>query len=326
MTKILLTHPIPKAGIDLLKKEGYSVTVYHGAPFISKNELKKIVKGYDGIISMLTHGIDAEIMDSAGKQLRVISNFSSGYDNVDLGAAKKRGVVVTHTSCPEISDSVANHTVALVFSLVHKIVEADMFMRAGKYKGWDPELFLRQDMRGKVFGLIGLGRIGKMVAERMKFFGMNVIYSDIKRDELFEKELKIQYKKLDEVLSQSDIISLHAPLLPSTRHCINSKTLKKMKKGALLINAARGPLVDEKAVAQSLKLKKLGGYATDVYECEPKFTCDPKKYNLSKLPNTVLTPHIASATYTVRNAMARMAAQNSIDVLKNKKCPNQVLF
>lgn len=321
MVRILITHPIQKIGLDLLKQKGYSVVVKRGKPTLSQKELVGLVKGkkYDGIITMLTNKIDGKVMDAAGKQLRVISNFAVGFDNINVGDAKKRNIVIANTPCPEVSDAVAEHTIALLFSLARNIVSSDSFVRAGKYRGWEPMLFVGSELLGKKLGLIGLGRIGKGVVERAQAMGMRVCYHDVKRDELFEKEQKVEYVQLESLLASSDCISLHVPLLSVTRHLINAKTLSKMKKGALLINTARGPIVDEAAVAKALSTKKLGGYATDVFEYEPKLTCDPKKYNLSKLPNTILTPHIASATHKVRDAMARMAAQNLIDVFEGRK-------
>jgi glyoxylate reductase len=239
-----------------------------------------------------------------------------GFDNIDIDAAKKRNIIVTNTPSPEISESVAEHTFALLLSLAHRIPEADRFTRAGKYHGWDPHLLLGRDIAGLVLGLVGLGRIGKMVARHASAFDMRVLYNDVNRDEEFEKKFSARFMPLQKLLSQSDIVSLHVPLLPSTRHLITTPQLRLMKKDALLINTARGPIVDEKAVLKALYQKKLGGFALDVYECEPAIDCDhTDQYELRKLSNVIMTPHTASATVRTRDAMARLAASNIIDVL-----------
>ncbi len=320
MKKVFITRPIPRLGIELLKKAGYKVILQSKPINLSKRELLKRVKGYDALLTLLTNKIDSDIMDAAGLQLKVISNYAVGFDNIDIDAAKKRGIIVTNTSLPEINESVAEHTFALILALSHRLVEADSFTRAGKYHGWDPQLFLGRDLAGLTLGLIGLGNIGKMVARHASSFNMHVLYHDLRRDEEFEKSFSARHLPLEKLLSQSDIVSLHVPLLPSTHHLISTKQLRLMKKDALLINTARGPVVDETATLKALYRKKLGGFALDVYECEPSIDCNPKdRYELRKLSNVIMTPHIASATVHTRDAMARLAAQNIIDALAGKK-------
>ncbi len=326
MPKIFITRPIPKTGIDMLKSAGYKVTLQPKPINLSKQELLKRVKGYDALLTLLTNTIDSGIMDAAGPQLKVISNYAVGFDNIDIEAAKKRGIIVTNTPAPEISESVAEHTFALLLSLAHRIPESDRFARAGKYKGWDPHLFLGRDIAGLTLGLVGLGRIGKMVAKHASAFDMRVIYYDAWRDEEFEKNFSARYFSLEKLLRKSDIVSLHVPLLPSTRHLINARTLRLMKKDALLINTSRGPVADEKAVLHALYAKKLGGFALDVFECEPAIDCDTTdKYELRKLSNVIMTPHTASATVRTRDAMARIAAQNIIAALSGKKAATAVV-
>lgn len=319
MPKIFITRPISRVGIDLLKEAGYKVTLQSKPINLSKRELLKCVKGYDALLSLLGNKIDGAIMDAAGPQLKVISNYAVGFDNIDIEAAKKRNIIVTNTPLSEISESVAEHTFALMLSLAHRIPEADRFTRAGKYKGWDPQLLLGRDIAGLTLGLIGLGHIGKMVAKHASAFAMHVVYNDMKRDQEFEKDFSARYMSLEKLLSQSDIVSLHVPLLPSTRHLISTKQLRFMKKDALLINTARGPVVDETATLKALYRKKLGGFALDVYECEPAIDCNLKdRYELRKLSNVIMTPHTASATVGTRSAMSRLAAQNIIDALSGK--------
>ncbi|MBI4272402.1 D-glycerate dehydrogenase [Candidatus Uhrbacteria bacterium] len=320
MQKVFVTRPISRVGIDILKNAGYKVTLQPKPINLSQKELLTRVKGYDALLTLLTNKIDAAIMDAAGPQLKVISNYAVGFDNIDIEAAKKRNIIVTNTALPEINESVAEHTFALILALAHRLVEADRFTRAGKYHGWDPQLFLGRDIAGLTLGLIGLGNIGKMVARRASAFAMNILYHDVRRDEEFEKSFSARHLFLEQLLSQSDIVSLHVPLLPSTRHLISTKQLRLMKKDALLINTARGPVVDETATLKALYQKKIGGFALDVYECEPAIDCNPRdRYELRKLSNVIMTPHTASATVRTRDAMSRLAAQNIIDALSGKK-------
>lgn len=289
---------------------------------LSKKEMVAKVKGknYDAILCLLTNRIDTDVMNAAGPQLKVISNYAVGFDNIDLDAARKRKIAITNTPSDEISISVAEHTFTLMLALSRRIVEADRFARAGKYLGWDPDLLIGQDFYDKTIGLLGMGRIGKEVVKRARLgFGAAVLYYDLHRDKNFETESGVKYATQGTLLKTSDIVSLHVPLLPSTHHLIGTKTLRLMKKTALLINTARGPIVDEKAVLKALYAKKLGGYALDVFECEPEIDCDPNdQYELKKLDTVIMTPHIASATRRARDAMATLAAQNILGVLAGK--------
>ncbi|MBI2484359.1 D-glycerate dehydrogenase [Candidatus Uhrbacteria bacterium] len=323
---VFVTRPIPQAGIDLLKKKKNVTVRVQAKPInLTKKELMKRVKGVDAILSLLTNTIDGDVMDAAGPQLKVIANYAVGFDNIDVEAAKKRGIIVTNTPSPEISESVAEHTFALIMALTRRIVEADKFTRAGQYHGWDPKLFLGRDLTGLTLGLVGLGRIGKLVAAHARCFGMNVVYFDRKRDAEFEKSTNARYLSMQKLFRQSDVVSLHVPLLPSTRHLINAKTLRLMKKDAFLVNTARGPVVDERAVLKALYEKKLGGFALDVFECEPAIDCDTSdQYELAKLPNVIMTPHTASATVRTRDAMALLAAQSILSALAGKKPPHAV--
>lgn len=319
--KIFITRPIPKIGIEMLKKK-HTVTLLKERRNLSKKEMIAAVKGkgYDAILCLLTNRIDADVIDAAGPQLKVLSNYAVGFDNIDLDAAKKQHIIVTNTPSEEISISVAEHTFTLMLALLRRIVEADRFARSGKYLGWDPDLLIGQDLYDKTIGLLGMGRIGKEVVKRARLgFGATVLYYDLHRDMAFEKEYEVKYASQEKLLQMSDVVSLHVPLLPSTHHLINAKTLRLMKKTAFLINTARGPVVDEKAVLKALYAKKLGGYALDVFECEPEIDCNPNdQYELRKLDSVVMTPHIASATLRARDAMARLAAQNILDVFAGK--------
>jgi len=310
--RVFVTRVIPKRGIQLLRKH-FLVKVYPKDQIIPRKELLKEVKQCDALLCLLTEKIDAEVL-SANPKLKVVSNYAVGYDNIDVKVATAKGIPVCNTP-GVLEDAVAEHTFALMLAISKRIVEADQFLRAGKYKRWDPMLLLGTELKGKTIGIIGLGRIGAGVAERArKGMGVNVLYHDIKRNKQFEKEYQAKYVSLSELLKRSDFVSLHVPLLPSTRHLIGKEELKLMKKTAYLINTSRGPVVDEKALAEALKKKHIAGAGLDVYENEPKLSP-----GLTKLKNTVLTPHTASATVEARTAMSELAAQNIIDVLQGRK-------
>ena len=315
MPKIFITRKIPESGIDLLRKEGFDVEVSDFDGILSREKLLEKVKGADAILSLLTDKIDGEVMNAAGAQLKVIANYAAGYDNLNLEDAKKRSITLTNT--PEVlSETVAEHTFALMLAIAHRIVEADKFFRDGKYVGWAPLLLLGQDVAHKMLGVVGLGRIGSLVAKHAhKGFEMKVLYYDIKRNENFEKEFNAEFRaNVEDVLKEADFISLHVPLLPSTKHLINEERLKLMKKSAYLINTSRGPVVDENALVAALKEGWIRGAALDVYENEPKSAS-----GLTDLPNVILTPHIASATEGTRSQMSILAAKNIIAVLKGEE-------
>lgn len=326
--KIYITRPIPKNGVAMLKAAGHKVTMQPKPLDLPVKELLKAVKGYDGVLSFLSNPIDDKFFAAAGPALKVVANYAVGYDNIDIAAATQCGIKVSNAPCIEVSRAVAEHAFALMMALSRRIVEADTFTRAKKYKGWDPDLFIGHDMYDTTLGIVGLGGIGKEVAKRaVKGFGMSILYSDMKPDAAFEKEYGAKYVPLKDVLAQSDIVTLHVPLLPSTRHLINAKTLKMMKKTALLINTARGPVVDETAVLKALYASKLAGFGLDVYECEPAIDCNLKdRYELRALSNVVMTPHIASATIRAREGMARVAAENLIAGLAGKAMLQQIVL
>jgi glyoxylate reductase len=327
MTKIFVTRDIPDAGLKMLRERAdVEVKVYEENKKIPVGVLKSGVKGADVILSLLTDKIDDSVMRAAGKQLKMIANYAVGFDNIDLEAAKKRGIVVTNARAPEVSETVAEHAIALIFALAHRIVETDDFTRAGKYKGWGPKMFLGVDVMGKTLGIIGGGAIGEALARRMKDgFGVKILYNDIKPNEKFEKEFGATFMEKDDLLRHADFVSLHVPLLPSTRHLIGERELKLMKKTAYLINTSRGPIVDEKALTVALAHGDIAGAGLDVYECEPLIDCDPTDtYELRKLPNVVLTPHTASGSIEARQAMSRACGENILAFLDGKTPPNAV--
>ncbi|MCX7795189.1 MAG: D-glycerate dehydrogenase [bacterium] len=316
--KVYITRRIPEPGIEMIRKE-HEVEINPYDRVLTREELLQAVKGKDGILCLLTDKIDAELFDAAGPQLKVVSNYAVGYDNIDVNEATKRGIVVTNTP-GVLTETTADLAWALILSTARRIVEADKFTRAGKYQGWAPMLFLGQDVYGKTLGIIGMGRIGQAVARRAKGFNMKVLYNDIRRiPEELEKELNATFVSLDELLEQSDFVSLHTYLSPETYHLINEERLKKMKKTAYLINTARGPIIDETALVRALKEGWIAGAGLDVYEFEPKLVP-----GLAECENAVLLPHIASASVETRTKMATMAAENLLAVLAGKVPPNPV--
>lgn len=313
MAKVFITRKIPEAGPNLLRQAGFEVEVSDFDGVLAREKLLEKVKGADAILSLLTDKINGEVMDAAGPQLKIVANYAVGYDNFDLAAARERNIMMTNT--PEVlTESVAEHTIALMFAISRRLVESDQFMRDGKYTAWAPMLFLGNDLVGKTLGLVGFGRIGAAVAKRMHDgFEMKIIYYDVKRNEELEKQYHLEYRDLKSLLKESDFVSIHVPLLESTRHLIGEQQMKMMKKTAYLINTARGPIVDEKALVNALKNGEIKGAALDVYEEEPKMAP-----GLAELPNTVLTPHTASATEETRSAMSELAAKNIIAVLSGQ--------
>ncbi len=312
--KIFVTRKIPGAHLEKLKEEGHEVVVSEFNRHLTGEELVERVKGVDAILSLLTDRIDGDLMDAAGPQLKIISNYAVGFDNIDVKGATDRGIVVVNTPSDEVNEAVAEHTWALILSLSRRIVESDEAVRRGGYKGWEPDIFIGVNIIGKTLGIVGLGRIGSMVARRAKGYNMTVLYNKHDPDPEAEKELGVTFASLDELLAKSDFVSLHVPLTDETRHMINKETLAKMKKGSFLINTARGSVVDERDLVEALKSGHLAGVALDVFDNEPNI--DPE---LLAMPNTITTPHIASATYEARNKMGEMAVEAILDTLEGEK-------
>ncbi|MFC1640866.1 2-hydroxyacid dehydrogenase [Patescibacteria group bacterium] len=317
--KVFITRVVPGESIKQLRKKGYQVGVWKEDKVIPRKLLLEKVKGIDGLLCLLTDKIDAELMDAAGPNLKVIANYAVGFDNVDIEAAKERKIAVSNT--PGVLDgSVAEHSFALMMTMTRKIVPADSFTRAGKYKGWDPDLYMGNFMHEKTLGVVGTGRIGsRVVASATLGYNMNVIYTDVARNVALEKKYKAKYMKLPALLKKADYISLHVPLLPTTHHLIGEKELRMMKKTAYLVNTARGPIIDEKALVKALRSGQIRGAALDVLEKEPKLSP-----GLARLENVVLTPHIASATEETRTKMSDLAVSNIIARLSGKRMPTRV--
>lgn len=319
MGKIFVTRKIPGTALDKLINSGHEVKVSEFDRPLTEEELVERVKGADALLSLLTDRVDGDLMDAAGPQLKIVSNYAVGFDNVNVKEATDRGVVVTNTPSDEVNESVAEHAWVLMLVLARRIVEADEATRKGAYKGWEPNIFLGVNMIGRTLGIVGLGRIGSKVALRAKGWGMTVLYNKRTRDEKAEKELGVEYVEFNDLLARSDFVTLHVPLTDETRHMINKDTLAKMKKGAYLINTSRGPVVDEHDLVDALRNGHLAGAALDVYDNEPNINPE-----LIGMENVVLTPHIASATWEARDKMGAQAIDAILDTFSGKKPQNLV--
>jgi len=319
MAKIFVSRKIPGDHIDRLSQAGHEVEISEFSRALTPEELLEKVKGVEGLLCLLTDRIDGDLMDAAGPQLKFISNYAVGFDNIDIKAATDRQIPVANTPCDEVNEAVAELTWALMLSLSRRIVEADEATRRGGYKGWEPDIFLGTDLIGKTLGIVGLGRIGSMVARRAKGYNMTVLYNKRSPDPQAEKELGVEFNSLDDLLAKSDFVSLHVPLTDETRHMMNKDSFAKMKQGSFLINTARGAIVDEHDLVEALKSGHLIGAGLDVYDNEPNI--DPE---LLLMPNTITTPHIASATYAARNKMGTLAVDALLDGFSGNKPENLV--
>ena len=281
-----------------LLAEQHAVDLYSGDGAIPREELLRRVEGKDALICLLTEKIDAAVLDAA-RDLKIVANIAVGYDNIDVPAARARRIVVTNT--PDVlTEAVAEFTWALILGIARRVGEGDRLVRAGGWKGWGLDFMLGTELRGKQLGIIGAGRIGRAVAAKAAAFGMTAVFA--KHDMPF-----------DQLLVSSDVISIHAPAKPDTRHLINRKTLARMKRSALLVNTARGSIVDEEALAWALEEHLIAGAALDVYEREPEVLPALRTFD-----NVLLLPHLGSATRETRTAMADLAVRNVLAVLSGK--------
>ena len=310
MARIFVTRKIPfwDEISKPLADAGHELTVYPNNRKIERPELlAELEKGYEALLCLLTEKIDEEVLVHAGN-LKMVANYAVGFDNIDVPACQRKNIMVTNTPSNKVNESVAEHAWALMLALTRRIVEAHEFMRNAAYEGWEPEIFVGQDMAGKTLGIVGMGRIGTMVAKRAEGFGMKVVS--------FSRSGGVS---LEDLVKQSDYVSLHVPLTAETKHLINAKNLPLFKKTAYLVNTARGPVVNEVEVVEALRAGMLAGYGTDVYENEPH----PNPEMLG-LPNVVMTPHIASATVAARRDMGEIAVRNLVEGLAGRVPQNLV--
>ena len=303
---IFVSHKLPSAVIARLESAG-TVEVFQGESTITPEQLRDAVAGKHALITMLTERVDGALLD-AGPDLKVVANVAVGFNNIDVPAARARGVIVTNT--PDVlTESVADFTWSLILAITRRLSEGERVVRRHEWKGWAFDYMLGTELRGKQLGLVGLGRIASAVAARAAVFGVRVAYSSRSERTLPGAERM----SLDQLLNTSDIVSLHVPLTPETTHLIDRKALTRMKRSAYLINTARGPVVDEEALAWALKERLIAGAALDVYEKEPVIHPD-----LFALENVLLVPHLGSGTTETRTAMADLAAENVIAVLSGR--------
>ncbi len=313
--KVLVTREIPEAGLRPL--EDFDVTVLSELP-PGRDELLEAARGIDGVLSTLTESMDAGFMDAAGDGLKVIANMAVGYDNVDLEAAKERGLVVTNT--PEVlNETTADTAFMLMLAAARRLGEGERIVRAGRWEAWGPKMLLGPDVWGKRLGVVGFGRIAQAVARRAKGFGMEVFYTARSRKEEAERELDARYLELGELLETCDFVSIHTPLTNETTHLIGASELEKMKPEAVLVNTSRGPVIDESALANALEDRRIFAAGLDVYEEEPEV--HPK---LLRLENVVLAPHIGSASIETRDKMAQTAGEDLRAVLRGEQPKNPV--
>jgi glyoxylate reductase len=281
---------------------------------ITAEEFLERAKSSDAILSFLTDKIDGEVIDAIGPQLKIISNYAVGFNNIIVEDATQRGVVVTNTPSDEVNEAVAEHAWALMLALSRKIVEADESTKRGSYKGWEPGIFLGKNMSGKTLGIVGMGRIGSMVAARAKGWNMRVLYNKRSTDPEAEKELGVVFANLDKLYAESDFITLHVPLTDETRNMINHDSVYKMKRGVIIVNTSRGPVIHEQDLVDALRDGQIGGAGLDVFENEPNINPE-----LITMENVILTPHIASATWEARDKMGEQAVDSLLKVLNNEK-------
>lgn len=318
MKKILITMRVPKDTLDMLSKN-FELDYNDSLEFLPKDVLKDKVKNVDAALIPLSEKWDKEIIDSA-KNLKIIANFGAGYDNIDIEAAREKGIIVTNAPAKGSTNATAEIAMGLIVDIMRGITRGEEALRKGEFKGWKPTFGLGPVLYGKTLGIFGLGRIGKGVAARAKAFGMNVIYnSRTKLEDAHEKELGVKYVEFDELLKTSDVISLNPSYSKELHHLFNEEAFKNMKPSAYLVNTSRGPIIDEKALSKALEEKVIKGAAIDVYEFEPAVT-----ESLLKLDNIVLSPHLGNASIEARDEMGMMAAKNIIAVLNGEEAPNKV--
>lgn len=318
MAKIVVTGKIPEVALEKLKKSHEVISWGEETP-ISRDEMLKRVSGANIIVSLLTEKIDEEVLTSAGNDLKAVCNVAVGYNNIDVAACKNKNVLVTNTP-GVLTDATADIAMALILMTTRRLSEGERVIRNQEPWAWGMFYMLGSSIQNQTLGIVGMGQIGIATALRAKSFGMKIIYTRRNRlDEKIEKELSAQYVSLDELLQQSDIVSLHCPYSTETHHLISDAQLSKMKKTSYLINTARGPIVNEEALANALINKTIAGAGLDVYENEPKVN-----EKLLKLDNVVLLPHLGSATVETRTAMATTAANNAIEILSGNKPINPV--
>ena len=312
--RIAVSRVIPEAGLDLLRQAG-DVAVWEGELPPSREELVRLAEGADGLLTLLTERVDGDLLDRL-PSVRVVSNMAVGFDNIDVAACTARGVAVCTT--PDVlTETTADLAFGLLLAVARRIPEGHNAVLAGAWRTWEPMGYLGPDVHGATLGIIGLGRIGQAVARRARGFDMRILYHAPRRRPEVEEELGAEWRELDALLAESDFVSLHVPLTEQTRGMIGREQLQRMRRGAVLINTARGPVVQTDALLEALEQGWIWAAGLDVTDPEPL----PAEHPLLRHPRVVVTPHIASASFTTRDRMAELAARNLLAVLRGETPP-----
>jgi glyoxylate reductase len=312
---VLVTRRLPQPALDRIASKA-EMTLYEGEGAMPRDQLLAEVKGKVGAVTLLTDKVDDEFLDAAGDQLVIVANFAVGFDNIDIPACTRRGVLASNT--PDVlTETTADTAWALLMAAARRVAEGDRFLRRREPWIWGPLMMLGQDLNGRVLGIVGFGRIGQAMARRARGFGMNVIYYDTFRPPPeVERGLGAEFRELEDLLAEADLVTLHTNLSPETHHLINEERLARMKPTAVLVNTSRGPVIDEAALARALKEGQIFAAGLDVFEKEPDVHPD-----LLELENVVVIPHLGSATVDTRIAMGMLAAENLISALEGRKPP-----
>lgn len=317
--KVFVSRVIPEEGLARVR-EATEATIWPEELPPPRDELLRAIEGCDGVLTLLTDRVDDEFLDRAGPQLKVVSNFAVGFDNIDVAACTARGIPVGNTP-GVLTETTADLAWALLMAAARRLVEGDRYVREGKWKTWGPMLLMGPDVHGATLGIVGFGRIGQAVARRAKGFGMRIVYHDLHRSpKQVEAEFDATYMTLEGVLHEADFVSLHTVLSPETKGLINAERLGWMKPTAVLVNTARGPVIDSMALMDALRSGTIAAAALDVTDPEPL----PADHPLVGLDNCLIVPHIASASRATRGKMAAMAAANLLAGLRGERLPTPV--
>ncbi len=315
---VLLTRPMPAAAAETLQEADLRPITLDSESPPAREDVLAAVRGCAGAITMLSDRVDEGFLEAAGPTLRVVANYAVGFDNIDLDACRRRGVRVTNTP-GVLTEATADLTWALILAASRRVVEGDALVRSGRWTGWAPTLLRGLELCGATMGILGAGRIGTAVARRAAGFGMRILYTSTHRNDTLERDLGAERVELDRLVRAADVLTLHVPMRPENHHLIGAAELAAMKPGAILINTARGAVIDEAALVEALAARRIAAAGLDVYENEPELAP-----GLAELSNVVVLPHLGSATHATRDRMARMAAENVVAVLAGRAPPNAV--
>lgn len=316
--RVVITRSVPEPLMSLLQEGAFEVQMHDSTDPLEPEELQQFVQGAHAIVSIADDQMTGAVYDAAGPQLKIIANYAVGYDNIDLGAAVARRIWVTHTPGVENS-AVCELTFGLALTLMRGILQGNALVRGDRFMHWDAFTLVGPELNRSTLGIVGLGQIGSTVAERARGFGMRVIYFDVLRKHKLEEAIGVTYVSLEDVFKDADVVTLHVPLTPETKHMVTRTQLELMKPTAYLLNLCRGPVVDEAALVDALTRKRIAGAGLDVYEHEPRLAP-----GLAALENVVLTPHLGSSTAPAREAMGRLVAESVIAALSGRTPPNLI--